>query len=186
MSFRTLLVVSASLMLLACSHESSRPHLHEYQQALSDFPAAPVEQQTVEKFADVFDSLGTDDLAELEKLIDERYAEEFFFNDTFRTIYQRDELKSYMRETSQMLINCEVGIDDIAHSGDDVYVRWTMRMQFSVMGREVDSESTGLSHLRYNDDGKIILQQDFWDGVEGFYQHLPVIGLWLQQIRSKL
>lgn len=186
MPFRTLFVVSVSLMLLACSHESSRSHLHQYHQALSDFPAKPVEQQTVEKFADVFDSLDTDNLAELEKLIDERYADEFFFNDTFRTIYRRDELKAYMRETSEMLTNCQVEIDDIARSGDDIYVRWTMHMQFSVMGRDVNSESTGLSHLRYNDNGKIILQQDFWDGVEGFYQHLPVIGLWIQQIRSKL
>lgn len=186
MPLRLLLSVSAVFMLLACSHESSCSHLDQYQQALVDFPAASVEQHTVEKFTDVFDSLDSDGLAELETLIDARYADEFFFNDTFRTITQRDELKAYMRETSEKRINCEVEIDDIARSGNDVYLRWTMRMQFSVLGREINSESAGLSHLRYNDAGKIILQQDFWDGVEGFYQHLPVIGLWIRQIRGLL
>lgn len=186
MFLRPLLPVCISLLLLACSHESSRPHLHDYQEALENYPAASVEQQTVEKFADVFDALDTNDLAALDELIDERYADDIFFNDTFRTITERDELKSYLRETSDKLTNCQVQIDDIARSGDDVYVRWTMTMQFLVMGRVVNSESAGLSHLRYNEDGRIILQQDFWDGVEGFYQHLPVIGLWIQQIRGGL
>lgn len=186
MLLRPLLPVSASLLLIACTQDPTRSHLADYQQALTEYPAAAVEQQTVEKFADLFDSLDTDDVAELESLIDERYADEFFFNDTFRTITQRDDLKAYMRETSDNLTSCQVVIDDIARSGDDVYLRWTMRMQFSVMGREINSESAGVSHLRYNDKGKIIVQQDFWDGVEGFYQHLPVIGLWISQIRNSL
>lgn len=137
MPLRLLLSVSAVFMLVACSHESSRSHLDQYQQALVDFPAASVEQHTVEQFTDVFDSLDSDSLAELAPLIDARYADELFFNDTFRSINdtfrsitQRDELKAYMRETSEKLINCEVEIDDIARSGNDVYLRWTMRMQF--------------------------------------------------------
>jgi hypothetical protein len=43
-----------------------------------------------------------------------------------------------------------------------------------------------MSHLRFNNEGKIILHQDYWDSMQGFYQHIPIIGGVLQWIKSGL
>ena len=91
-----------------------------------------------------------------------------------------------MQQTGHQVDHLEVQIEDIALSKQDIYVRWVMRMQFSVMGKKVDSESIGISQLRFDEDGKIILHQDFWDGVDGFYQYLPIIGYSLRKIRNQL
>jgi hypothetical protein len=57
-----------------------------------------------------------------------------------------------------------------------VYLRWSMRMQFRAAGRDVDSLSVGITQLRFDEAGQIVLQQDYWDSAEGFYRHLPVVG----------
>lgn len=173
------------LFLTACSGNSMQSaYVNDYQKALKSAGSKPVnETEAVNGFIEVFNQAQH---GELDDIIRETYAETLYFNDTFRTITDRNELISYMQHTGQQVDRLEVEIEDIALSKQDVYVRWVMRMQFTVMGKKVDSESIGISQLRFNQDGKIILHQDFWDGVDGFYQHLPIIGYSLRKIRSKL
>ena len=108
------------------------------------------------------------------------------FNDTFRTFRDRKSLTAYLQKTGETVDKLNVEINDIARSGNDVYVRWSMYMQFSVLGKTVNSDSVGMTHLRFNEAGEIILHQDFWDGADAFYQHLPVIGMGIRQIRGQL
>ncbi|WP_416396672.1 nuclear transport factor 2 family protein [Allohahella sp. A8] len=113
------------------------------------------------------------------------YAETFYFNDTFHTLEQRRALIDYFTELAGKG-KTEVTFLDANNAGDDFYVRWKMRMQFKALWREIDVTSVGLTHLRLDDNGKIVLHQDFWDGAEGFYAHLPVIGGQIKRIRSQL
>jgi hypothetical protein len=54
------------------------------------------------------------------------------------------------------------------------------------MGQAIDIQSIGISHLRFNANNKIILHQDYWDSMQGFYQHLPIIGGVLRWIKNGL
>ena len=38
----------------------------------------------------------------------------------------------------------------------------------------------GSTHLRFDDDGKVILHRDYWDAAEELYAKLPVLG-WLMR-----
>jgi len=61
-----------------------------------------------------------------------------------------------------------------------------MVMEFKAKSKDIYSKSIGMTQLRFNQEGKIIFHQDFWDSTEGFYQHLPYIGYIVRKIRSKL
>ncbi|MDO8827822.1 nuclear transport factor 2 family protein, partial [Methylophaga sp.] len=173
------------MLLTACSGSTMQSaYLDDYRKALSVEGSAPLnDAEAVKGFIEVFNQVQHGDVA---SIINETYAETLYFNDTFRTITDRNELIEYMQQTGQQVERLEVQIEDIALSKQDVYVRWVMRMQFSVMGKKIDSESIGISQLRFDKDGKIILHQDFWDGVDGFYQYLPIIGYSLRKIRNQL
>ena len=173
------------ILLSACSGNAMQSaYIDEYRKALTVGGTAPQnDAEAVKGFIEVFNQVQHGDVA---SIINETYAETLYFNDTFRTITDRNELIEYMQQTGQQVERLEVQIEDIAMSKQDVYVRWVMRMQFSVMGKKVDSESIGISQLRFDADGKIILHQDFWDGVDGFYQYLPIIGYSLRKIRNQL
>lgn len=181
------LYISLPFLLVLLGSCSSKPnqsaYFDAYQQSLKDTTPVAVNNNTVADFSRIFANIQSDKLA---SLVEELYADRFYFNDTFRTIRHKQTLINYLTETGINVDALEVEIQDIARSDNEVYVRWTMYMAFTVMGKMVESNSIGITHLRFNDDGKIILHQDYWDGADAFYQHLPIIGLGLRHVRSKL
>lgn len=118
--------------------------------------------------------------------IREVYADRFYFNDTFKTFRSIGELIPYMEETAENVKTTTVEILDVSRSQTDYYLRWKMVMDFSAKGRDIHSVSIGMTQLRFNEEGKIILHQDYWDGAEGFYQHLPYIGYFVRKVRDSL
>lgn len=168
----------------ACGSSGNKSDYYQaYQQSLKDTEAAAVTDRQVSAFGEIFANLQNNSLP---GIIDEVYAETFYFNDTFRTIRDKQSLTRYLQKTGEAVASLNVTINDIARSDNEVYVRWSMNMQFSVLGKAINSDSVGITHLRFNEAGEIILHQDFWDGADAFYQHLPVIGMMIRQIRSQL
>lgn len=117
--------------------------------------------------------------------LDDVYADPLYFNDTFHTFRSRDALKSYFMGLADQA-DTQVKFLDVQSSGNDAYVRWSMTIRFSVWWKDIDINSAGVSHVRFDDEGKIVMHHDYWDGVEGFYAHLPVIGSLLKSVRSRL
>ena len=121
-----------------------------------------------------------------EKTIRQIYAQNIYFNDTLKVINNVDDLIPYMVGTADLTRSTKVEVLDVAFSGTDYYIRWVMKMDFEAKGKDIYSESIGMTQLRFNEKGKIIFHQDFWDSTEGFYQHLPYIGYIIRKVRSNI
>ncbi|AUZ84383.1 hypothetical protein CDW43_07225 [Methylophaga nitratireducenticrescens] len=173
------------IFIVACNGKSMQSsYVNNYPKALDSLASQPLgTHQTITGFMRIFNRIQHGELA---KIVHENYTEQLYFNDTFRTITDRNELVDYLQQTGQQVDWLEAQVQDVARGEHDFYVRWIMRLQFTVMGKQVNSESIGISQLRFNKQGQIIFHQDFWDGVDGFYQHLPIIGYLLRKIREKL
>ena len=114
----------------------------------------------------------------------ELYAENVWFNDTLKTLRGRAEVEAYFLKTLDHVDSFQTTVDDVAVSGANVYVRWTMAIRFK--GAKEPVRTIGMSLLRFDRDGRIVLHQDFWDPAAGFYEHLPVVGGLLRWIKSKI
>ena len=57
-------------------------------------------------------------------------------------------------------------------------------MSFDVMGNERRSNTVSMTHFRFDEQGKIIVHQDFWDSAGGFYRTLPVVGRIISWVRK--
>ncbi|GAB4189578.1 MAG: nuclear transport factor 2 family protein [Wenzhouxiangellaceae bacterium] len=156
----------------------------EYEDAQAQFDGADSAiQQGIERFRATYGELTSPELGDR---VSQLYADEFYFNDTFKTLRTREELVDYLSETGERLKASEVTIENVLTDGSDVFIRWTMNMSFSAVGRDIESRSIGISHLRFNDEGRIILHQDFWDGAHGFYRHIPVVGGLMEWVRKRM
>ncbi len=113
------------------------------------------------------------------------YAEELYFNDTFVTLTTLDELINYMTKTAQMA-EAQVDILDVARSETDYFIKWSMDMTFNARGKQVRSDSIGVTQVRFNEAGKVVYHQDYWDSANAFYQHLPIVGGLVQRVRNSL
>ena len=123
---------------------------------------------------------------DLRPLIEEVYAEELYFNDTIHTFNSREVMLQYMQSTADRVEYTNVDIKDIVQSGQDYYVRWAMDTGFKVFGKQIETHSIGMTHIRFDDSGLINFHQDFWDNTEGFFRHLPVIGYLINKTKQRL
>lgn len=139
-----------------------------------------------QKFADFIQAHADLKAPDMAQRIEAAYAEELYFNDTLKTFTSRDSLVDYLKQTAERVDYNRVQIQDIIQSGDDYYVRWTMQTGFTLIGRSVETESIGMSHIRLDDQGRINFHQDFWDNTEGFFRHLPVVGYFIGKTKQRL
>ena len=145
----------------------------EYREALQSQPAAATDAETAaERFVEVYADLRAPDLA---KRIEGFYAPTFWFNDTLASITDRDDLVRYMQQTGDKVLAMDVQIMDAFSRGEDVFIRWGMQLEFKAGWRTARTDTVGVTHLRFNDDGKVVLHQDFWDNAEGIFREVPLV-----------
>ncbi|WP_020406050.1 hypothetical protein [Hahella ganghwensis] len=165
---------------------SSSPSSQAYEDYLRLAPAGTFDPPTTDDrlggFVTLFSSLDTEHITQE---LDNVYAEKLYFNDTFHVITDRPSLKLYMLSLAE---NSETTVRflDSVSKGNDAWLRWHMRIRFKLWWKDLDIQSVGITHLRFDQQGKIILHQDYWDSTEGFYAHLPIIGSPIRAIRSQL
>lgn len=137
----------------------------------------------LEDFAAVYGNLTHPDIGQR---VERLYANPVYFNDSLKTFHAREPLVDYMKSTADMLDDSSVEVQQVLRDGNDVFVRWTMTFASSAMGREINSESIGMTHLRFDAEGRIVLHQDFWDSAAGLYRNLPVVGYALKKIDQNM
>lgn len=148
-------------------------------------PAAGSDDElaAVERFKAFFARLSPQGLS---AAIDQTYAEDVYFNDTLKTQRSRTALKPYLHEAAEAVDQCTVEVLDVVRYGEDFYFRWRMAIKFKKFRRGVLTQSVGISHIRFNQEGLIVLHQDFWDSTSGLFEHVPLIGWLIGKIKARL
>ncbi|AJD49016.1 hypothetical protein S7S_13020 [Isoalcanivorax pacificus W11-5] len=185
-SFHLLLLPLLCLLALTgCAHRPPQDFAAQYLAALERFPASTTADldTAMQHFVDVFTHMTATDIRER---VARTYASDLFFNDTLYTATQREALADHLAGTGQAMDAMQVEILGWTAQDGEVYVRWLMHTRFSMAGRDVDARTIGMTHLRFNDAGQVVLHQDFWDSSQGFLEHVPVLGGMIRWVRSRL
>lgn len=158
--------------------------VNEYQQAMARFPGTSSQIDLgLQRFESAFADLTAADRAERFGAL---YAPELYFNDTLHVLHSADEVVSYLTRTGAALKESHVEIEQVIRDEEDVFIRWTMEFRTRAAGREIHSHSIGMTHLRFDDRGRVVLHQDFWDSGHALYAHLPFVGFAVRQARNRM
>lgn len=156
----------------------------DYEAALDRFPgSAKAIDAGLEGFVNGYGNLAHDDLR---ARIEELYADDLYFNDTIHTYTDLDDLVAYLGKTGDALDESKVEVKQIMREGSDVFVRWSMDFKLRVIGREIHSRSIGMTHLRFDERGKVLVHQDFWDSGHALYAQLPIVGFFIRRAHSQM
>ena len=184
---RGMLVILSLFALVGCGGRGGtglEEDLRAYSAAQVEFQGSEAAiDEGVAMFEASFHDLTADDVGERMR---ETYADRFFFNDTLHTFDAVDDLVDYMARTGEALASSKVEIHHVVRDGVDVYVRWTMEFKTRAAGRQVHSKSIGMTHLRFDEQGRVVLHQDFWDSGHALYAHLPWVGFAVRRARSAM
>jgi hypothetical protein len=67
-------------------------------------------------------------------------------------------------------------------SGHTALIRW--RFTCSLKGRGIDI--SGVSHVSFDDSGRVTAHVDYWDAAEGLYERMPLLGTVMRWLRGRL
>jgi len=76
--------------------------------------------------------------------------------------------------------------DDVAISGNNYYFRWTMETRMKHLARGKTIRTIGVTLVRFDPEGRVLLHQDFWDSAQGVWDQVPVLGSVIRWIQSQL
>lgn len=141
------------------------------------------EQAGIDRFQEFLEHLDEQSAREKTSTV---YARDAYLDDTLKTLRGSDAIRDYFVKTARGLDGMSVRFDDLAVSGRNYYFRWTMetRMKHLARGRAV--RTTGVTLVRFNREGQVILHQDYWDSARGVWEHVPAVGSAIRWIRSRL
>jgi len=173
---KKILLLAAALGLAGCS-AGPTDFTKEYQAALSARPgvvmAGPAARSAVDGFAKLYGDLSVSNVnANVRKV----YAPDAWFNDTIATEVGIEAIEKYLLKTAEGAEAVNAKVNDVAVSGSDCYVRWTMEIRTKNLAGGKAIVTEGVSQLRFDEQGRIVLHQDFWNPSAGIYQHLPLLG----------
>jgi hypothetical protein len=123
----------------------------------------------------------------IDVLLDSTYSENAWFNDTLKTIRGREAMRGYLRHSAEAVQSCVVDVkESLCNNTGDYFVRWVMTIRFKRFKKGQDTTTIGMSHLRFNSEGKVCFHQDYWDSTAGIFEHVPVLGWMIGKIKARL
>ncbi len=184
----SLLILTGISMQPACSTKTQGPDLDDYRNALkrtADLEpmkaGSPTEHEALKRFEDFYAVYSAE---AIRKGIRAVYAEDAWFGDPYHTVQGIDDIEHYFVTMAEPVQSCTFTIDGIHRSGKEYYAHWTMHLVSKAAGDEPIT-AIGLSHVRFNEDGKIVFQQDYWD-TSAMLDRLPVVGFWTRLVKGKI
>ncbi|NBB79429.1 MAG: hypothetical protein GVY36_08290 [Verrucomicrobia bacterium] len=146
-------------------------------------PGSDAEAAMLERVKQLFSNYTRDNLA---ANITEVYAEEVYFRDAFKQFSRAEDIRDYMLAGLAPLEQAEFVFERVARSGNDYYFDWTMRLDFKKTSTGSWEESIGVSHMRFNSEGKVIFHQDYWDPTDIVYRRIPIARQLIAFVKKKL
>ena len=190
---RFIVVLAIILIVLSgCVYDESKKgaFMKNYMQVLASTDPQKIEslrqgseeeKKAIEKFYDFYKVFSGD---VIRKAIKDVYAENAYFRDGFREVQGIENLEKYFLSSTETFHECTFDIQDVASHKGNYYYRWVMNL-FLKRNKDEKLQAVGMSHVRYDKNGKIIFQQDYWDtGV--IFEKIPVLGPIITWIRNRI
>ena len=142
------------------------------------------ERAALERFQRFFADFSPQKIA---VLLDQTYSADAWFNDTLKTIRGRDAMRHYLAESAEAVQSCVVEVKEVlSNEQGDYYIRWLMTIRFKRFKKGQDTQTIGMSHVRFNSEGKVCFHQDYWDSTAGIFEHIPLLGWMIRKIKARL
>ncbi len=146
-------------------------------------PGSDEELQAIDRFKRLLSDFKAPDFR---SRVREVYARDVFFNDTLKTVRGAEAVEEYLTDSAEAIDQGTVEFLDLVAEDGNYYFRWTMAIRFKRFARGEEKRSIGMTHVRFDPEGKVVLHQDFWDSAAGLFEHVPALGWMLRRIKKRL
>lgn len=114
------------------------------------------------------------------------YAPDAYLNDTLKTLHGAPAIETYFLDTVRNSESVTVEFEDVVESGGFYYFRWVMDVKMKKIRAGETIRTIGITHVRFDEQGRVRLHQDYWDSTTGLFEHVPVLGAGIRAIKARL
>jgi hypothetical protein len=136
----------------------------------------------LDRFKTVFNQLNRDNLG----LLEEIYTPDVRFRDPVHALDGLPALRDYYARLYDGVVTCHFDFEAEVIQGQQGMLVWIMRFQHARFRRGETLELSGVSHLRFLDDGRVNDHRDYFDMGEFIYERVPVLGRIIRAIKNRL
>jgi hypothetical protein len=117
-------------------------------------------------------------------LIGELYSEDMTFKDSFHSINGLDDFQQYCASLYENISACDFVFHKSWLTEKDAMLTWTMTYSHPRLrgGRPISVE--GASEISFEE--KIHFHQDYFDGADLLYEHVPVLGSVIGYLKKRM
>jgi hypothetical protein len=154
--------------------QATDPHKNEILQ-----PGSAKEKAAIELYLSFYRNYTVDNIKQHMRDV---YAPNVYYRDGFKDLQGIDALEAYLISALPDMYVYSLDLQDVAVHDGNYYLLWTT--QFSLKNKKEIISLTGMTHLRFDKDGRVIFEQGFWDtGV--IYERLPIVGPFIRWLKKK-
>jgi len=115
------------------------------------------------------------------------YAPDAYLNDTLKTLHGATPIRDYFLETAENAESITVEFADVTRATDGShYFRWVMDVRMKKVAAGKTIRTPGITLVRFDEKGRVLIHQDYWDSAAGLWEHVPVIGRGIRIIKARL
>ena len=113
----------------------------------------------------------------------ELYAPSARFIDPFNDVSGLPALRRVFEHMFENLVAPRFVVLEALGSERTGFLLWTFQFR---RGQGRDQQILGTTHLRFDDEGRVLLHHDHWDAAGQLYETLPLLGPLLRWLRRRL
>ncbi len=141
------------------------------------------EEAAIERFKDLYSVFTQGNILAKVRNV---YSKDAYLIDSFKELNGIEAIEAYILQFLKSLESCTFEFLDVAVSGEEYYFRWVSEAKAKTIKKGQIIRSYGMSHIRFDETGKVVLHMDFFDSASNFYEHIPVLGGMIRFIKRRL
>ena len=114
--------------------------------------------------------------------LDQFYAPDARFKDPFNEVAGTAAIRRIFAHMFATTDAPRFVVTDCIEQGEQAMLGWAFH--FALRGRALTVR--GVTHLRFDAEGRVTLHRDYWDAAEELYEKLPVVGGLMRLIKRRL
>lgn len=112
------------------------------------------------------------------------YAEDAVFVDPFNDVRGVAAIQRIFRHMFRQVEAPRFAVSERVADAEGAVLVWSFHFRFRYNGEE--QTIRGVSHLKFDDDGRVNYHRDYWDAAGELYARLPGVGLLMRLLRRRL
>ena len=104
------------------------------------------------------------------------YAEDAYFKDPFNEVNRIEDIREIFARMYRQVTDPRFFVRERIGDESGLFLVWDLSYRIRAWKPQVDRVIHGVSHLRFNLEGKVSYHRDYWDTGEELYAKLPLIG----------